>query len=738
MSHIPSIINRSAPFIKAHRSGEFIQVEASKGCDSDLFSYPTKLEPYYSHTSQWKQDLIDKPGFAQATLPKISSEIMRLRCFISQNHELEWFRAERFLKQLQGLHYRAGFEIIGNEDGIAINFIVHKDDFDVLKFAFDGEYADSEFKHEEDLSSAYDGNICFYDLFPVPPYHHLLTCSNEFKSSPYDSLIPSFSKLKKPTTGFVQVFFEPARNNWHQNVELLTNLEFAQKTLIEAQYPNRSPQQLPAAEIHGMAREVARKAHNDKPFYFATFRVGTVNPDVIINPRKLAGFSSLFQHGGRPLQHLTEKDYQAILEPDCIREMLISGTTYHPGFLANSQELSGLIHLPSCEGFIEHELPIDKLEILPMPLLNEHLTAGIQIGINESAGQRLPVCVNEKTRKLGTHIIGKPGYGKTSLMESLILQDIHNNQGLVLIDPHGDSAKRLLELIPPSRINDTIYIDFGDPDWVPLWNPLKINNRQRIGRISGELVTALKSIVNQFGWGDRLETLLQLGFNGLLHLEDASLFDLLILFEQNTPAKRSSDSKLLQKRLTEAVDNEVVKRFFENNFDNYRRDDFAPPHHKLNKLLGSDEIVSLMLTQRESRLNFDDIMNSSKILMFDLSGISPDTGAILGRFIFSLVHSTTLNRNKMAVSERPPFSIYCDEAHNLTSETLENVIVESRKYGVNLTLAHQYLDQFSRNQKGALTSIGNTIIFNVNLTDAACLINDLQGKVQKKEVLFLD
>jgi len=60
-----------------------------------------------------------------------------------------------------------------------------------------------------------------------------------------------------------------------------------------------------------------------------------------------------------------------------------------------------------------------------------------------------------------------------------------------------------------------------------------------------------------------------------------------------------------------------------------------------------------------------------------------------------------------------------DEFHNLMTETFENLLSEARKYGLCLTLAHQYMGQLlSSVQAAVLGNVGSIIIFRVGGEDA--------------------
>ncbi|HEY5868795.1 MAG TPA: hypothetical protein VI542_25085 [Candidatus Tectomicrobia bacterium] len=62
------------------------------------------------------------------------------------------------------------------------------------------------------------------------------------------------------------------------------------------------------------------------------------------------------------------------------------------------------------------------------------------------------------TRFEHVYVIGKPGMGKSTLLENLAIQDIHNGEGIAFIDPHGTSAERILAHIPPSLASRVTYL----------------------------------------------------------------------------------------------------------------------------------------------------------------------------------------------------------------------------------------------------------------------------------------
>ena len=298
-----------------------------------------------------------------------------------------------------------------------------------------------------------------------------------------------------------------------------------------------------------------------------------------------------------------------------------------------------------------------------------------------------------------------------------------------MIDPHGDLVEDLLCLIEHEYIEKTIYFDPGNPDYVPMWNPLKITYGQDISRTADDLVAAIKTVVT--GWGDRLEHLLRHGLLGLLHLPASTLLDL-----SNLLRKGSDESNRLRKEILEVVENPTAQLFWKNDFDRYSNEAFDPPKHKLSKLLLARN-VALMLSQPESLFNFRQIMDEGMILLVNLSKIGSEVRGILGCLILSLLHLAAISRSDISRKDRKEFKIYADEAHRFITQALDDLIVEARKYRTNLTLAHHYLAQFGSEKTGALSSVGTTIIMNVDGKDARYLTKDLRGLVDYEDIMNL-
>ncbi len=730
----------AGPYMANAQARILFDFEVGKGCDGSILPNPVSLEPDFSPIATPRDIMVlkDRPAWVSETPPKLQ-ELVRLRVWLSPDQPFDWNCLELFVKQLSGVSNRVGLEITGNQKKFNITLLCHRSDIPFVTTAFLSKLKfcklsvvteDLVFNAEPELWK----EISLYDYYPSDPYSHLLTRPDELHTTPYEALITAIANIPPPAVGIYQVLFQPvsAANNWHYNVERLTDLEYKLKLASSPGPGQHFEQQVPSGAIQPMAVEVDTKAHNDKPFYSAACRIAVVGSDYNGQDylQSLSVFSSLFQHGGRPLNLITQDQYNSVLSPEHIRQMFMLGLTYRPGFLVNSAELTGLVHFPEAS-IAEHlDTEIDKVETL-MVNTSSKLSEGTPIGTTNVAGQEHSICIPEWIRKRHIHLIGSPDMGKSTSMINMIMDDIIKGHGVAVIDPHGDLAKELLCLIPEEAVSRVMFFEPGNPDWIPLWNPMENIKDQDKCRIADDLIGVLKSFVT--GWGDRMEHILRQSILGLLHIPGSSLRDVYDILSH------SDESKKIRQLVLETVQNDICRAFWRDEFHKYKADALGPPKHKLSKLLLSSTGGSLMLSQPENMFNFRHMMDDGMIFIADLSSnLGTEIKQIIGGVILARMCTTGLSRSNIPKEKRRPFNLYADEAHLFVTDKLENILEEARKFNLRLTLAHQHLHQFDTVKVGALGTVGTTIVFRVDSGDAAHLGKDFRKKVEVKDFVELE
>ena len=272
----------------------------------------------------------------------------------------------------------------------------------------------------------------------------------------------------------------------------------------------------------------------------------------------------------------------------------------------------------------------------------------------------------------------------------MVLADIEQGHGVAVLDPHGDLVERILYLIPERYVERTIYLNPGDPEWVPIWNPLNRIPGQDIGRTTDDIVRAIQSFVSSGGWGDRLENLLRNIIFSMMHLPNGTFLDISNLLRN----KADSESNTSPRDPECAFPTRAYANSGFMTMKTLGRTTSAPRRiNSVNSL--SPGTVSLMLSQPESRFNFRRIMDEGMILLVNLSTLG-SMEEILGSFILTFLHLAALSRSDLAITDRKQFHIHCDEAHKFMTDSMEDLIAETRKYAVSLSLAHQFLSSLVR------------------------------------------
>ena len=91
-------------------------------------------------------------------------------------------------------------------------------------------------------------------------------------------------------------------------------------------------------------------------------------------------------------------------------------------------------------------------------------------------------------------------------------------------------------------------------------------------------------------------------------------------------------------------------------------------------------------------------MDQKKILIMNLSKgrVGETNMALLGSMITTRLYIAAMSRadlNGPALAKLPNFFFFVDEFQNFANDTFSDILSEARKYKLNLTIAHQYIEQ---------------------------------------------
>lgn len=354
----------------------------------------------------------------------------------------------------------------------------------------------------------------------------------------------------------------------------------------------------------------------------------------------------------------------------------------------------------------------------------------------DARGKHVPFGIKAKDRDRHMYVIGKTGMGKSTLLENMAIQDIRNGEGLAFIDPHGGTVERLLEYIPEERIKDVVYFAPFD-----LEHPIAFNVMEDVGYdrrhlvVSGLMATFKK--IWQDAWSARMEYILTNTLLALLEYPDATLLGV----------NRMYTDKDYRTKVVDNVKDPVVKDFWTKEFANYgdRYTQEATPaiQNKVGQFTGNP-LIRNIIGQPKSSFDIRTMMDEKKILLMNLSkGLVGETNMrLLGSMLTTRIFLAAMSRAELSGSELaklPAFYFFVDEFQNFANETFAEILSEARKYKLNLTIAHQYVEQMEEEVRDAVFgNVGTTVVFRVGPFDAEVLETIFMPKFTKEDIVNLD
>jgi len=450
----------------------------------------------------------------------------------------------------------------------------------------------------------------------------------------------------------------------------------------------------------------------------------------------LESISGSFSQFSAPLRQelkiIKPRNFQKLIYQFSFREFDESQT-----MILNTEELASLFHLPASST----EIPkIKWLKAKEAPAPANLPTKGTLIGESAFRGETKPVYLTEDDRRLHIYIVGQTGTGKSTLMTNMVISDINQGKGVSIIDPHGDLIERILSLIPEKRFEDIIVFDPSDRQKPLGMNMLEydLNRPEEKTFIANEMQSIFNKLFLPETMGPMFEQYMK---NALLLLmedmpnEPATLMEVARVF---------TDADFRQRKLSR-ISNPIVVDFWEkeavkaggeaslanmtpyitSKFNNFTANDYMRP----------------IIGQVKSAFNFRQVIDEGKILLVNLSKgrIGEINANLLGMLITGKILMAALSRTDIPQEKRRDFNLYIDEFQNFTTESIATILSEARKYGLNLTIAHQFIAQLTEKIRDAVFgNVGSIISFRVGPQDAEFLVKQFAPVFSENDLVNID
>ena len=602
---------------------------------------------------------------------------------------------DQFFHNLALCREPIAFELLGTHKRVLAQFAVGTADASPVRRQLAAHFPDVQFRQLAGaLDQAWDasaGDEAFAVEFGLAREFMLPLATG--KIDPFIGLVGALAELQPGELALFQVLWQPVQNPW------------AESLVNSVTLPDGQPLFVNATELAGAAENKAAR-----PLYAAVVRImGRTSSRARLEEiaRDMAGSLRVFSNQeGNALIPLNNDDYPFEEHLDDV----LGRQSRRSGMILTSDELTGFVHLPASavrSPALQRDMGLTKAAPASLRQATDFV-----IGDNEHNGETVPVFLTADQRVRHTHIIGSNGTGKSSLLLNLIRQDIENGDGVAVLDPHGDLIDQILGCIPEDRINDVVLVDPSDFEFPIGFNILQAHSEEEKRLIASDLVGVFRRLATS--WGDQMDTVLQ---NAILVILESSrggtLADLRRFLLE--PVYRTEF-------LTTVQDPELIY-YWEKVF----------PQLGGGKSIGSvltrlqdffsQKPLRNMVSQRDSRLKFADIMDGGKIFLAKLSeGLCGEENSyLLGTLLVSKFQQLAMARQAQKQDVRRDFWLYIDEFQHFITPSMAKILTGARKYRLGLTLAHQELHQLQSDPKVAsavMTQPCTRIVLRVGDDDA--------------------
>jgi len=391
------------------------------------------------------------------------------------------------------------------------------------------------------------------------------------------------------------------------------------------------------------------------------------------------------------------------------------------------------------------------------PSIDELSHTGILIGHvrTEASTQYIDVRISDADRLRHCYIIGQTGTGKSSLIASMVIQDILSEKSSILIDPHGELCDDIIGAVPEKCLDNIVLID---PSKSAEYSGCSLNILD-IGSVRSEsdllqkkdywineLTSMFISLYGSEVFGPRIQEYFRVACLTLMDSNiKATLLDLPRLFtdrgflEECRKKITDPDAKEMWDVVDKTADKELqeILPYFSSKFSPLVRS------YMIRNFIGS----------KHSLIDLEKFISEGKTVLVRLSkGDLGELGMrLIGMLVMSRLKALVFARSKIEPEKRKFVALYVDEFQNFISEGFQTLLSEARKFGLGLVLAHQYLTQMSQAQfqlygsgggtrllDAILGNVGNILTFRIGAKDAEQILPSLGSPSSEVDLTNLE
>lgn len=620
-----------------------------------------------------------------------------LRAFkivLPKGEKIGLFLTEELFTMLSCFAYPVSFEIIATDADISVQLVCRDINAAYLQHELMAHFPvariiDASHAVYEIMNDSLPGGAIIEYALTQEFTRPLRTLKNlDFDT--HTGLYGILESLSEGERGCIQILFQGAVNPWAESIMAAVTDSNGDSFFYDAPEMRDLGKEKVSSPLFAVVRTIAQAATDERAIHIA-FLLGTV-----LGKLSKSEWNSLshLEPGAYPIEELYDDVH--------LRR------SHRNGMLLNARELANLVHLPGASIHSRKLHGSNRKSKAAPPITEGHRYV---LGMNDHEGMEKEVTLSPSVRLKHTHVIGATGTGKSTFLLSSIANDIRNDEGVAVLDPHGDLIEGILPFIPEERSKDVVYVDPADSDFPVGFNILLAHSDLEKEILSSDLVAVFRR--QSTSWGDQMNSIFANAILAFLEsTEGGTLLDL----------RRFLVEKPFRERFLSTVPDLNILYYWEREFPMLRGNSVAPILTRLDTFL-RPKLIRNMVAQKKG-LDFEEFLDSRKIVLVKLSQglIGAENSYLLGTFIVSKLQQAAMSRQAKAKADRSDFYLYIDEFQNFITPSMSQILSGARKYHLGLILAHQDMQQVSKYDAELANSVasnaGTRVCFRIGDTDA--------------------
>jgi hypothetical protein len=561
------------------------------------------------------------------------------------------------------------------------------------------------------------------------PYAYPIATYQDVKRDAMQALLNSLSTLDKEDGAAIQILMRPADPTWRKNAlgtasrkrkgedggkkggeQIFSLSKDIATAFVKPPEGGKDEPPKPKNDLSGIDQAIV-DAIEDKtrqPGYEVLIRV-VVSSNISQRSRAIlnninAAFSLFDAPGKNGFKFAPAKDVDELATSFILRMFPQKATKN----ILNTVELATIFHFPEQKSIPTSQLERQGSKQVDAP--RNMPEEGLLLGYNVFRGVKKPVRLSLGDRQRHMYTVGQTGTGKSTFLENLALQDMLSGGGFAFVDPHGDTAEKLLSMVPKERTEDIIYFSPADVEYPMGLNLFEFSSPDEKDFIIQEVLNMLYKLYDpqhQGIMGPRYEHLFRnAALTVMADPAGGTFVDIPKLFR---------DPEYVKQKLKHVKDPNVLEFWQKEMPQSQRSNEFGEVVSWFVSKFGaflSNEMMRNIIGQTKSAFNLRDVMDNSKILIVNLSKgrLGLLNSQLLGMIFVMRFQAAAMSRANVPESERKDFALYVDEFQNFSTDSFATILSEARKYHLNLIVANQFTTQLTDEIRDAVFGNTGTIV----------------------------